>query len=242
MKNSFSFPPEMYWQVFLWVWQTFQWGWATVQQYWFFAGNDLSNRVHAFSEGASLAVHMTWSISQVDTEHCHPVPSALSLSLAAIMQMTLPPEKRTREGVPQGLISHSELRCGAGRVVMWRWLERSPLTAVTGGWVAPSLPPFLHSWPICQITAEHSGKWYRDAPQLDVLGQEGSVIFVTWITWAHKGHLPLADTKWITEISFQLCLSEGTLHCILLNLKLYVTWRDKSDTVVIRNVVGEVGF
>lgn len=89
-------------------------------------GNDLSERVHTFSEGASLAEHMTWSISPVDTEHCslfHSFP------LAAIMQMTLPPEKRTRKGVPQGLISHSESSRGAGRVVMWRGSERRPLTA-----------------------------------------------------------------------------------------------------------------
>ncbi len=107
--------------------------------------NDLSNGVHVFSQAASLAEHMTWSISSVDTVFCRPVLSAFCLfrmvPLAAIMQMTLPPEKRTRKGVPRGLIRHSELRCGAGRVVMWRWLECSPLTAVTGGWVAPR-PPF----------------------------------------------------------------------------------------------------
>lgn len=81
---------------------------------------------------------------------------------------------------------------------MCRWLEHSPLTAVTGGWVASW--PLLLFWPICHFTLcflAIERKVYSTSPQLGTLATREKCHFHDRDNpWVHQGHLLQPDLKW----------------------------------------------
>lgn len=81
---------------------------------------------------------------------------------------------------------------------MCRWLEHSPLTAETGGWVASW--PLLFFWPICHFTLSFLAierKLYSTSPQLGMLATRGKCHFHDRDNpWVHQGHLLQPDPKW----------------------------------------------